>query len=71
MPNHAFCLVGVHYAIDNLVGGTQLLVACNFLDNLAVVALKYNEIAQDVEYAFGLQQADYAELHLFEQLAVW
>ena len=70
VPYHALRLVGLHYPIDNLVGGTQLLVTRHFLDDLIVVTLKHDEMLQDVEHALGLQQADDAELHLFEQLAV-
>ena len=66
VPNHALRLVGLHYPIDNLVGGTQLLVTRHFLDDLVVVALKHNEMLQDVEHALGLQQTDDAELHLFQ-----
>ena len=66
VPNHALCLVGLHYPIDNLVGGTQLLVTRHFLDDLVVVALKHDEMLQDVEYTLRLQQTDDAKLHLLQ-----
>ena len=70
MPNHTLSLWRGCNPVNNLVGCTKLLITRHFFNDFAIGTFKHDKMPQNVEHTFGLQQTDYAKLHLLQQLTI-